>query len=156
MADLLVEIHRRVKTLKEQGMDQMLQEEIERWHRHYHDLVVDGMAQDSQKSALQLNKKGKPKKSKPLQLLLKLQHYDIETLAFMYDFEVPFDNNLAERDIRMQKLRQKISGSFRGKTGGHVFCLIRSYLSTARKNGIDAMEAITIAIKGQPFVPEHR
>lgn len=154
MAALLVEIHHRVEALKVQGIPQMEQEELQLWQGQYHSIVSDGITEDSQKSTQMLNRKGKPKKSKPLQLLLKLQQYDIETLAFMYDFDVPFDNNLAERDIRMQKLRQKISGSFRGKEGGQVFCRIRSYLSTAGKNGIDAMEAITRAIKGQPFVPE--
>ncbi len=53
----------------------------------------------------------------------------------------------------MQKLRQKISGCFRGKDGAKVFCWIRSYISTAKKNGIDAMEAIAMAVRGQPFVP---
>ena len=110
--------------------------------------------EDIQKSPIVLNKRGEPKKSKPLQLLLKLQQYDIETLAFMYDFEVPFSNNLSERDLRMQKLRQKISGCFRGKNGANVFCRIRSYISTAKKNGINAMDAITRAVKGQPFIPE--
>ena len=156
MAELLVEIHHRVEALKAQGMHQMTQEEITLWHEQYHGIVLDGIAEDSQKSTQILNKKGKPKKSKSLQLLLKLQQYDIETLAFMYDFKVPFDNNLAERDIRMQKLRQKISGSFRGKEGGRVFCRIRSYLSTSKNSGIDAMEAITRAVKGQPFIPEYR
>lgn len=154
MAGLLIEIHRRVEGLKTQGFNQTSEEEIQLWHERYHDILSKGMVEDNQKSPQILNKKGEPKKSKPLQLLLKLQQYDIETLAFMYDFEVPFDNNLAERDIRMQKLRQKISGCFRGKNGADVFCRIRSYISTARKNGIDAMEAIARAVKGQPFIPE--
>ena len=72
----------------------------------------------------------------------------------MYDFQVPFDNNLVERDLRMQKLRQKISGCFRGKNGANVFCRIRSYISTARKNGIDAMEAIAMVARGQTFIPD--
>jgi len=154
MAGLLIEIHRRVEELKTQGFNKMPEEEMQLWHERYHDIISRGMAEDGQKSPQILNKKGKPKKSKPLQLLLQLQQYDIETLAFMYDFDVPFDNNLAERDIRMQKLRQKISGCFRGKNGANVFCRIRSYISTARKNGIDAMKAIAMAVKGQPFVPE--
>jgi hypothetical protein len=86
-------------------------------------------------------------------LLLKIQKYDIETLAFMYDFDVPFDNNLAERDLRMQKLRQKISGCFRGKEGAKVFCRIRSYISTARKNGVKAFDAIKNAFTGNAFIP---
>lgn len=154
MAGLLIEIHRNVESLKAQEINEMPVEEIKIWHERYHSIIEEGIIEDSQKSPKVLNKKGKPKNSKPLQLLLKLQQYDIETLAFMYDFDIPFDNNLAERDIRMQKLRQKISGCFRGKDGANVFCRIRSYLSTARKHGIDAMDAIVQAIKGQPFVPE--
>lgn len=154
MTGLLIEIHRRVGDLKASGSINMPDTEIKIWHERYHNIIERGIAEDTLKSPLVLNKKGKPIKSKPLQLLLKLQQYDIETLAFMYDFDIPFSNNLAERDLRMQKLRQKISGCFRGKNGANVFCRIRSYISTARKNGIDAMEAISMAVKGQPFVPE--
>jgi transposase len=154
MAGHLVEIYHRVEDLKTQGLTGMSDEEMKTWYGRYHDILTGGIVEDKQKSPQVLNKKGKLKKSKPLQLLLKLQQYDIETLAFMYDFEIPFSNNLAERDLRMQKLRQKISGCFRGKDGADVFCRIRSYISTARKNGIDAMEAIAMAVKGQPFVPE--
>ncbi len=153
MGGLLVEIHRRVKDLKSQGLKGMPQDELEIWHKRYHDIITAGIAEDEQKSLRVLNKKGEPKKSKPLQLLHKLRQYDIETLAFMYDFGIPFDNNISERDLRMQKLRQKISGCFRGKDGASIFCRIRSYISTAKKNGIDAMEAITMAVRGQPFVP---
>jgi transposase len=153
MTGLLIEIHRRVESLKVQELTEMPQEETKTWHVRYHQILTEGIMEDSKKSPQVLNKKGNPKKSKPLQLLLKLQQFDIETLAFMYDFDVPFHNNLAERDVRMQKLRQKISGCFRGKDGANVFCRVRSYLSTAKKNGIDTMEAIVLAVKGQPFVP---
>ena len=154
MAGLLIEINRRVEALKASGADKMPASEIKIWHQRYHNIIDAGIVEDTQKSPQVLNKKGKLTKSKPLQLLLKLQQYDIETLAFMYDFDIPFTNNLAERDLRMQKLRQKISGCFRGKDGSNVFCRIRSYISTANKNGIDAMDAIARAVKGQPFVPE--
>lgn len=154
MSGLLIEVNRRVKNLKIEGFFEMPKEEIQIWQERYLSIIEKGILEDADKSPQILNKKGKPTKSKALQLLLKLQNYDIETLAFMYDFDIPFDNNLAERDIRMQKLRQKISGCFRGKDGANVFCRIRSYLSTAKKNGINAMEAIAMAVKGQPFVPQ--
>ena len=154
MAGLLIEANRRVEELKLSGAVEMPREEFLIWQERYHKIITAGILEDAEKSPQVLNKRGEPKKSKPLQLLLKLQQYDIETLAFLADFRISFDNNLAERDLRMQKLRQKISGCFRGDSGADTFSRIRSYISTARKNGITAMEAITRAIKGQPFIPE--
>ena len=114
MIGLLIEVYRRIEDLKAQGFNRMSEEEMQQWYEQYHDIIFIGIDEDTQKSPQVLNKKGKPKKIKPLQLLLKLEQYDIETLAFTYDFQVPFHNSRVEKDLRMQKLRQKMSGMLPG------------------------------------------
>ena len=74
-------------------------------------------------------------------------------LRFTRDFRAPPDNNGSERDIRMAKLRQKVSGSLRTLTGARQFCAIRSYLSTAAKHGLSFFDALVMLTKGEPWMP---
>ena len=155
MACFLIELKSQVEAMKTAGLTGMEATQSEAWMTIFHTIIQEGITEDDERSPkVYSKKKDKLQRSKALNLLLKLHKYDIETLAFMYDFEVPFDNNLAERDLRMQKLRQKISGCFRGEEGANVFCRIRSYISTGRKNGHKVMASLVNAFKGNPFIPE--
>ncbi len=95
-------------------------------------------------------KRGRPKKGKILCLLERLRDYADDILRFSKESCVPFDNNQAERDLRMIKTKQKISGCFRSEKGAESFCKIRSYISTVRKQGKNVFEAIQLAVSGIP------
>jgi transposase len=93
-------------------------------------------------------KRGRPKKGKIRALADRFVNYKGEVCLFLNNFNIPFDNNQAERDIRMLKVKQKVSGGFRTKKGADTFTTIMSYLSTANKHKIDAFTAIKTALKG--------
>ena len=75
-------------------------------------------------------------------------------LRFARDLRVPFDNNQAEQVIRMSKLPIKVSGCMRSMSGAEVFCAIRSYVATAARYAIGALNALIRAAQGDPWIPE--
>jgi transposase len=89
-------------------------------------------------------KRGRIKKSKSRNLLERLRDYEQDALRFMDIQRVPFSNNLGESDIRMTKVQQKISGCFRSMDGAQIFCRVRSYLSTCRKQGVKSSQALDL------------
>jgi transposase len=126
---------------------------IASYERRYDEILRQGFEANPLPDHPPPRKRGRKKQSPARNLLDRLRQHQAETLAFMYDFRVPFDNNLAERDLRMVKLKVKISGTFRTRLGADTFCAIRSYLSTVRKHGCNAIQALHDAFLGQPFMP---
>ena len=129
-------------------------ERIAHYERLYDALLRQGFEANPPPQKPPPSKRGRKKQSPPKNLLDLLGKHKAETLVFMHDFSVPFDNNLAERDVRMIKVKQKISGSFRTRAGADTFCSIRSYISTVRKQGGNVIHAIHNAFAGQPFMPD--
>ena len=132
-------------------------EQLILFEQQYDGLVKKGLAENPYTEAKTpeggTKKRGKPKQTAAYNLLARLRDYKVGTLAFMYDSSVPFDNNLAERDIRMVKVKQKVSGGFRTFAGAQQFASIRGYISTARKNSVSIFTAIKNAFAGDPFIP---
>ncbi len=155
MIDCLLKIKDAVDQAK-QTIDHLDEKQIRDFETRYQQILNEGYAQNPLPplSPNTKKKRGRRKKSKPRNLLERLDEHRTEALAFMYDFNVPFDNNLAEQDIRMMKVQQKISGTFRTEHGAKAFCRIRSYISTARKNTVGAMDALIRLFSGDPFIPE--
>ena len=84
----------------------------------------------------------------------RLRDREKETLLFLTDLDVPWENNQAERDLRMAKVQQKVSGGFRTESGAQGFARCRSYIDTMRKQNHDLMTGIMTAMRGDTWMPQ--
>ncbi len=148
---VLGEIKQAVDTARRQGLAALPAEVQHEFGRRYDAVLEEGVQANPPPAPT--GKRGRPKRGKAGSLVDRLQEHKEATLAFMADVAVPFDNNQAERDIRMTKVREKISGCFRTPTGAARFCRIRGYLSTLHKQGLPILASLRQAIIGDPPLP---
>jgi transposase len=154
LIDHLLGIKEAVATARAAGLASLPDTDLDQFLNRYQQIVATGYAQNPITEAPAAPKRrGRRKQSKARNLLDRFRDHPEGILAFMRDFSVPFDNNLPERDLRMMKLRQKISGTFRSFDALVDFCRIRGYVSTARKNGLNALDALRRVFLGDPFIP---
>ena len=155
MSVLLLSIYHWVETLKTKGENTLPTGDLAGLEARYQAILEQGFAANPLPVPVKtrVRRRGRPKRSPPRNLLERLQKHQGSVLAFMQDFTLPFDNNQAERDLRMMKLKQKISGSFRSEDGARHFCRIRGYLATLRKQGLNVLDALFNLFAGHPQSP---
>lgn len=146
MHNLLLELRDAV----EQAGGVLAPDQAKRWRTRYRKTLGRGETEcPAPVPDAKSPRRGRLKRSKSRNLLERLRDYEEDVLRFMDHTEVPFTNNQGERDLRMTKVQQKISGCFRSEEGARAFCLIRSYLLTCQKNQVEPGEALTLLFNGE-------
>ena len=150
LSDLLIGMKHAKEALILQDQQEAPPHLLERYSRAYDAILIEAQAANPVLPK-DPTKKGRPKRGKVGALVDRLALRKENILLFFWDFSVPFDNNQAERDFRMFKVKQKVSGCFRTDGGADDFAAIMSFVGTARKRGISAFLAIRDALLGFPF-----
>jgi transposase len=123
------------------------------YQRRYSRILRQGRDELPQLTPPQHKRRGRRKQHAAKNLHDRRVKHKYEVLAYVYDFSIPFDNNLAERDLRMGKVKQKISGCFRSPTEARSFARVRGYISTIKKNSLNVFDSLVLAVNGQPVMP---
>jgi len=152
MMKLLLDMNDFTRARIKDDVAQLTDEEKAPWLTRYRAIIEQGW-KDNPLVKPKNKKRGRIKRTKAQNLLRRLHEHEDEVLAFLHDLNVPFTNNLGEQDIRMIKVRLKVSGCFRTLDGAQRFARIRGYLSTARKNNQNLLGAIVKAFQGNPVIP---
>jgi transposase len=143
MIKLLCHIKKTVDRAKDAGRKQLSPNTLHIYRKRYESILACGARANPRNMTRRIpGSRGKIKQAPARNMIDHLDAYADETLAFMYDFNVPFDNNTSERDLRMSKVKQKISGCFRSRFGAQAFCRIRGYVSTIRKHGLNVFDQL--------------
>jgi transposase len=152
MDRLLRDLHTAVQRTRASGEDRLKPSELAGYRAAYEQTIALGNHHNPAPT-IKTGKRGVIKQTPARNLLVRLDRDREQVLRFAHDFRVPFDNNQAERDIRMIKLQQKISGCWRTITGAEQFLALRAYLSTARKNQHPITHALTALATRDPWLP---
>lgn len=152
LIDLLLTMKRQIAQAKSVGKSHVSTTDLNGFEVQYDALIAQG--KEANPPAPPSGKRGRTRQSQAHNLLERLRLHRDAVLAFLYHFAVPFDNNQAERDLRMTKVRQKISGCFRSMNGAKIFCRIRGYISTIRKQGANILTALQSVFRGCPLMPQ--
>jgi transposase len=152
LLELLLEMKCHVEAAKWGGQSALSSQALSFYEQRC-DWIADCGMRENPAPFRQPNQRGRLKQSSARNLLDRLHSHKAQVLAFLHDFVVPFDNNLAERDNRMVKVQQKVSGGFRSANGAYAFCHLRSYILTARKNGQSVLTSLFRAFVGVPYLP---
>jgi transposase len=152
MSCLLLDAKALVEQARADGLRRLADTKLTDLHASYRAVIALGHEQHP--GLLVAGSTGRrPKRTKAQNLLLRLDEREQDVLRFAHDLRVPFDNNLSERDLRMIKLQQKISGCWRTREGAERFLKIRSYVSTARKQGQRPLTVLAQLTAGEPWLP---
>lgn len=151
MKDLLIEMKQAVEAAQEAGQSALSRKTLPSLLKRYDRVLQTGEAANPPPPPEAVPRRGRKKQTPARNLLDRLRRHKEETLAFLYDFAVPFDNNRAEREIRMMKVQQKVSGGFRSQEGAEVFCRIRGYIASARKQSHNVLFALQCAFLQRPL-----
>jgi len=152
MAELLVDVKLAGDRARAVGLPRVDGQARARLHARYARLLADGQAANPPPPATG-RRRGRARRSPAGRLLARLEAHREEVLRSLDDTRVPFTNNQAERDLRMVKLQQKISGCWRTPAGAEAFLALRSYLSTARKHGMNPLVVLRQLFQGHPWLP---
>lgn len=148
----LLNVNTMIREHKNAGKDNLSEEVIKKFSEQYDVILKSAISEipTLKTTSTKSKKRGRVKQHPAKNLHDRLTKQKEETLRFMYDFRVPFTNNQAEQDIRMAKVKLKVSGCFRSQEGADRFCRIRGYISTSRKRELNILQSLENAIRGQP------